>query len=181
MKDYAESAESVEQLLARVLELYERGELLAAFEAGRRLGPITSWPGTEGRVLAGRVAGQLGARRVSAALFLRAFRADRESALAGYYYTSTMLARHGAFAALRILRSYELSSLADQGLAADWHGLAAQIYGQLRDFDTAEAHIAMAFDLTPSQSYRWIERSALFELEDEYAQALAAAQPVTTG
>ena len=176
MKDNAQPAEGVEQSLARVLELYEQGRLLAAFAAGREMGPIESWPGTEGCVLAGRLAGQLGARRISDALFLRAFRADRESALAGYYHASTLLSRHGAFAALKALHRCQLASLVDDRLAADWYGLATQIYGQLRDFDTAEAHLAKAFDLTPAESYRWVERSALFELEDEYTQALAAAQ-----
>ena len=73
-----------EALLARVLALYERGKLVAAFDAGRPLGSLAAWPGTKGRVLAGRLAGQLGARRTADALLLRAFRADRDSPLAAY-------------------------------------------------------------------------------------------------
>ena len=42
MKDNAQPAEGVEQSLARVLELYEQGKLLAAFAAGRAMGPIRS-------------------------------------------------------------------------------------------------------------------------------------------
>jgi tetratricopeptide (TPR) repeat protein len=166
----------VKDELARVHALYQRGKLIAAFEAGRRLGPLASWPGTEGRVLAGRLAGQLGARRISDALFLRAVRADPNSELAGYYHTSALLSRRGAFAALEALRRSQFATLADRQLAGDWYGLAAHIYGHLRDFDTAEANLAKAFELAPSDSYRWVERSALFELEDEYVEALNVAR-----
>ena len=170
------SLHDAEQLLARVLALYEGGKLVAAFDAGRPLGPLAAWPGTKGRVLAGRLAGQLGARRTADALLLRAFRADRDSPLAAYYYTVVVLARCGAFAALEALRSFEFAALADRELASDWYGLAAHIYALLRDFATAEGHLDKAFELAPDDHYRWVERAELYELQDRYADALAAAR-----
>ena len=99
-----EPAEAVGTLLARVLALYQQGKLVAAFETGRAVGPLGCWPGTEGRVLAGRLARQLGARRTGDALLLRAYRADGGSALAAYYHASVLLSSHGPFAALEVLR-----------------------------------------------------------------------------
>ena len=86
-------------LLARIQALYDHGKLVAAHDLGKALGPLAYWPGTQGRVLAGRLAGQLAAGRLSDALLLRAARADPHSLLAAYFRIFVLLQRHGTFMA----------------------------------------------------------------------------------
>ena len=61
-------------LLARIQALYDQGKLVAAYDMGKAMGPLASWPGTQGRILAGRLAGQLSAGRLCDALLLSAWR-----------------------------------------------------------------------------------------------------------
>jgi len=69
--------ERIQETLRQVEDLYEQGRYLSAFDAGRALGPLSTWPGTEGRILAGRLAANLGAPRLAQALCRLAWRADR--------------------------------------------------------------------------------------------------------
>ena len=163
-------------LLARIQALYDRGKLVAAHDLGKALGPLAHWPGTPGRVLAGRLAGQLAAGRLSDALLLRAGRADPHSLLAAYFRTFVLLQRHGTFIALEAMRTFELPADADREQHADWLGLSAYVYALLRDFEVAERHHAQAVELAPERTFRWVERSTLYELEDRYAEALQAAE-----
>src|SRR5688500_11222963 len=54
--------------LQEILELYENGQTLKAWAVARECGPLKDWQGTAARVLAGRLAGQLGAQRLARAL-----------------------------------------------------------------------------------------------------------------
>src|SRR4051812_31144799 len=56
-----------EQLRA-VLELYEQGQMLRAYELARSYGALTAWRGPGARALAGRLAENLGAPRVARVL-----------------------------------------------------------------------------------------------------------------
>src|SRR5579862_6295109 len=51
-------------LLARVNELYDSGLMLQAYSAAQAIRPMRIWRGVEQRVLAGRLAMNLGARRL---------------------------------------------------------------------------------------------------------------------
>ena len=62
--------------LDRIRELYNSGLYLQAYEVAKKYGPFSRWQGTAARVLAGRLAGNLGARRLASALHLRAGRRD---------------------------------------------------------------------------------------------------------
>ena len=167
---------SADVLLASIQTLYDQGKLVAAYDMGKALGPLDSWPGTTGRVLAGRLAGQLGANRLSDGLLLRAWRADRQSLLANTFRTYVLLSRRGSFVALEALRGFQPSPEANRVELSDWFGLTAQVYAMLRDFEVAEDHQARAFELAPEAPYRWTERSYLYELQDRYADALAASE-----
>ena len=62
--------------LDRVRDLYDKGHYLQAFEAGKELGPVGKWRGTDGRILAGRLANRLGAPRLGNLLHCLAWRED---------------------------------------------------------------------------------------------------------
>ena len=58
--------------LARLRDLYVRGRYRQALDAGAAYGPLRHWSGTPGRLLAGRLAMQLGAPRLGRKLHARA-------------------------------------------------------------------------------------------------------------
>jgi hypothetical protein len=67
---------SIVPSLSEMLCLYDRGLYLQAHAAGRALGPLAAWQGTEARLIAGRLAVQFGGRRLSHRLMRRAWRDD---------------------------------------------------------------------------------------------------------
>src|SRR4051794_30953067 len=56
------------QQLRAVLDEYGRGQMLSAYALAQTYGPIQDWRGRGARVLAGRLAGNLGAPKLSMAL-----------------------------------------------------------------------------------------------------------------
>ena len=90
--------------LDRVRSLYEDGDYLGAYEVVRTIGPLEGWVGTAARVMAGRLAGHLGAHRLGLALHLRAWRDDPSDPEACYYRARTTLGRRGPLAAWEFLR-----------------------------------------------------------------------------
>src|SRR6187549_1016771 len=90
--------------LARIGDLYDRGLYLQAWQASTRVGPLREWRGTSARVLAGRLAGNLGAQRLGRVLHFRAWRDDREDLEALYSYTYALLDRRGPLDAWSVLR-----------------------------------------------------------------------------
>jgi tetratricopeptide (TPR) repeat protein len=163
-------------LLTPIRELYHAGHFLQAFEAGKALGPLASWEGTEARVLAGRLAMNLGGARLGVSLHLRAHRDDPENAEALYYYVFALLSRRGPLRAWQVLRTRPDLPEARPELRADWLALHAGVVGSFRDFDAAEHWLAQADRIAPGRPWLWIERARLLELEDRYEEALAAAR-----
>src|SRR5947207_9210056 len=65
--------------LARLQDLCRLGLYVQAYDLAIRSGPLREWTGTAERILAGRLAWNLGAWRLSHKLSLRAWRDDPES------------------------------------------------------------------------------------------------------
>jgi tetratricopeptide (TPR) repeat protein len=160
--------------LDAVAELYERGLYLRAWEAGRSLGPPARWPGVEGLLLAGRLARHLGAVRASHRLFMRAFRADRRSPEALFYYASSLEERRGPLAAWEFVKRRGELVDAPRTARADWLALHGRILAALRDFDRAEDWISRAEALEPSRPWLCVERAAFHDAADQLDKALAA-------
>jgi tetratricopeptide (TPR) repeat protein len=57
-----------------------------------------------------------------------------------------------------------------------WLAFRANILGRLRDFDAAEDWLSRAEKIAPDYPWLCVERSLLYEWEDRYPEALAAAQ-----
>jgi tetratricopeptide (TPR) repeat protein len=160
--------------LEEVRALYERGLYLQALEASRRHGPLASWSGTAARLLAGRLAGNLGARRLALSLHLRAGRADAADAEALYYSAYALLERRGPLAAWETLRARgDLAGSAPQA-RSDVFCLRAEVAASLRDFDTAEHWLARADEAAPERTWTCVARARVLELEDRYPEALEA-------
>jgi tetratricopeptide (TPR) repeat protein len=164
---------------ARILALYERGQYLKAHTAATAFGPLKDWAGTDAQVLAGRMAGNLGAPRLAAWLHRRAWRGAPEHPQAIGYYARQRLASRGPLAAwffaARFAGYGDLPG-ATPGLHADWLSILAEIAAQLRDFHRADQHIAAALKLAPDDPWLHVAQASVFEAEDRYEDALAAAE-----
>jgi tetratricopeptide (TPR) repeat protein len=174
MSDTNASSPEHSGLLARVQALYDDGLFTQAYRAAEPLGPLQSWRGTEARILAGRLASQLAADRLSDALFLRAWRADRASPKAILNGVMALQSIRGPLAALDALNA---SGILDTDSPARWDAtaFAAYLYAWYRDFDTAERLITRALDHS-GEPWIWSQRAAVYEMEDRYEDALAAAR-----
>ena len=59
------------QLVQRIAKLYDEGFYLQAYRESAPMGSLLDWRGTEYRLLAGRLAGNLGSQRLGAIFFCR--------------------------------------------------------------------------------------------------------------
>src|SRR5262245_21983032 len=89
--------------VSAIQDLYDRGQYLKALAAGQAFGPVDTWTGPGARILAGRLAGNVGAPRMARKLFLKAYRETPDDPEARYFYVRTMLERHGPLPAWKLL------------------------------------------------------------------------------
>ncbi|MCE9555187.1 MAG: tetratricopeptide repeat protein, partial [Planctomycetes bacterium] len=164
------------EVLQEVDARYQAGQYLSAYEAGTALGPLSAWAGTQGRLLAGRLATNLGSPRLGQALVRLAWRNDRESLYAGYFHTLVMFRSWGPLRTWKTLRSLGDYASANESLRADWHGLWAHVLAALRDHDRAERHLEQALELSPNRPWTWVQRSAILTMGDRPEEALAASR-----
>src|SRR5262245_40188313 len=163
--------------LARILDLYTRGLYVQAYQLGASFAPLADWTGTSARLLAGRLARQLGAPRLSRWQMIKAYRGQPTHPEAIYYHARYFLERHNLLAAWLFLRAREAAADdATPELRADIFSLHAFIAARLRDFEQSERWLARALELTPDRPWLHVERSACLEFAEQYEQALAAAR-----
>ena len=162
--------------LARILALYDDGLCLRAFELTRQFGELSRWRGTAERLLAGRLAPHLGAPRLGMALHYRAWRDDRADPSACFYRSLVVLGRRGPLEAWRFLQSVGPLEGAPDSIRSDWLATHACTLARLRDFDAAESWLARADRISTNRAWLLVERADVYELEDRYDDALAAAR-----
>lgn len=162
--------------LQPIKELYDRGKYLQAHQSATVLAPLKEWEGTEALLLAGRLVGVLGARKLMRRFHLRAWREDRAHPEATYYYARAIWEWRGPWRAWMFIRRIDELPDADQGIQSDWLGMCAGLYGLLRDFEIADQMIARAEALAPNSPWLWIEKAQVLEYEDRYEDALLAAR-----
>ena len=162
--------------LQRVRELYGRGQYREAYAIGAAYAPVREWCGAPARLLAGRLAIQLGAPRLGHQLHLAAFREYPANLEAVYYHARFRMERFGPLSALRFVRAHDDWSDAPPGLRADWLGVQALIYARLQDFDRAEKAIAQAEAGATDRAWIFVERSSVLELCERPTEAMEAAR-----
>jgi tetratricopeptide (TPR) repeat protein len=164
----------------RITDLYNRGLYLQAYNAADAIAPLVTWEGTEARLIAGRLAGMLGAPQLARRLHLRSWRDDKNNPQAIYYYTRAIWDWRGPWRARMFTQRYDDLSTAAPNLRAEWLALSAALAGQLRDFDAADEMMARAEKIAPENAWLWVEKSSVLEYEDRYEEALAAARHALT-
>jgi tetratricopeptide (TPR) repeat protein len=162
--------------LAPVKSLYAQGLYRQAAAAGVRFGPLRDWGGAGGRLLAGRLAMQLGAPKLGRKLHAVAAREFPANLEATYYAARYRLEHFGPLACWRFMRGYEDWSDASPDLRADWASLGAFVAARLRDFERAERLLARAESLAPKRPWVAVERASVYELEGRHDEALTWAR-----
>lgn len=165
-----------ESNLETIQSLYDRGLYLQAYEASKELGPLAEWRGVDGRVLAGRLAGNLGSDRLQIVSHWLAFREYPENDQALCYAARTMIRRWGPYFAIRWMDQYADRAFADDAHHGEWHGMLGVCYAMLRDRKQADANIAKAYEVAPQLPWLAIEHATVLEQTDRYEQAYEVAQ-----
>jgi tetratricopeptide (TPR) repeat protein len=161
-----------------VRDLYERGLMTQAYEAGLRFGPLETWQGCEAKVMAGRLAAHLGAPRLSTWILRCAHKQFPQDTEARYYYAYGLWRRRGPYPAWQWLQKMGEPSdaTAPPDLLSSWYALVGEVAGMLRDFDTAELWLSRAADVAPQNAWVKVCQAQLLEFEDRYDEALEKAQ-----
>jgi cellulose synthase operon protein C len=161
-------------VLARIQELYDRGLNLQAWRTALEAGPLRHWAGSA-RTLAGRLAANLGAPRLSSVLHWLAWRADKRNPDFVAYHAYGLLHRRGPMAAWEFLGEFgePPGSGNPDGLMHLWsiHGMVA---AHLRDFQTAHDCYRRASERAPDNPWVMVLLCHILEVEDRYEEALEA-------
>jgi cellulose synthase operon protein C len=159
----------------RVLKLYENGLYLQAFHLAETMGPLKNWHGAEARILAGRMAGNLGSMRLADWHFVQAYRQDRRHPEAMWYFARYLLGMRGPLAAWKFVGENPFPTDAPTNLQSHWCSQHAAILGRLRDFDAAEQWLQKA-EAIGEQAWTCLERAAIYNAEDRHEEAEGAAR-----
>lgn len=157
----------------KVESLYDKSLFRQAFElAEAHWGKIDTWLDSKQIILGARILSQLGLNRKCFALFLKAWRKDKNSPEVIYYYVRYLLSRKGPLEALKCIKKIQLEIFTESKQKAEWLSLNAWVYAQYRDWDSAWDFMEQAESLSPDNEWLIIERAYLLELEDKYDLAL---------
>jgi tetratricopeptide (TPR) repeat protein len=162
--------------LARIAKLYDEGFYLQAYRESAAAGPLQHWEGTEARLLAGRLAANLGGQRLARLLFLKTWRRDPHNPHASWFHARYLLDTRGPWVALQFMKAIGTFPDADRERRSHWLSLYAHIYGRTRDFDNAANWLAQAEALGGDDPWVLIERAALSSMEDREEAGIRAAR-----
>jgi tetratricopeptide (TPR) repeat protein len=149
-----------------VFDLYDQGLYLQAFRLGESFAPLRCWRGTEARILAGRMTGNLGSQRLGDWHFIHAYRGDPTHPDACWYFANFLAGRKGPLPAWRFLRKVGALDGAPPESRSHWLALHGSVLGRLRDFDAAEEWLGGAEAVGHVHPWIALERAALYALED---------------
>ncbi len=159
-----------------VLRLYEDGQMLSAWEAGKHAGELEDWPAPGPRILASRLAHHLGNHRLSALLQIRTYRAHPTDPEAQYYFVWRINDRRGALAAWEARTAIGPPNTDDARSACFYHGQCALLLADLRDFELAEHHLRLANEAEPNRAWHYVERAYVYDRRDRIEDALVASR-----
>jgi tetratricopeptide (TPR) repeat protein len=163
--------------LVQLRDLYERSLNLQVWQLVQRIGPLQRWGGTEARIMAGRLANNLGGQRLGRVLHIRAWQQDPSHPTATSYYARVLFERKGPYATWRFVKSVGEMPEAPVDVRADWLAFAATVAATLRDFSTAETLVARAIELSERrQPWIFVERSYVLLQQDRHEEALDVAR-----
>jgi len=165
------------EVLTRVEALYDEGLCLRAYREAIKAGPLVRWTGASARILAGRLAANLGAYRLNRVHHWLAWRSDKTNPDFLAYHGYTVFQRRGPLAALEFLERHgEASEIRDPDALTHFYTVHAMVAGHLRDFKSSEVWLARAVELGAGNPWVATTRANVLEVQDRYEEALEAAQ-----
>ncbi|MEO0474975.1 MAG: tetratricopeptide repeat protein [Planctomycetota bacterium] len=165
-----------ESHLETIQSLYDRGLYLQAYEESKTLGPLSEWRGAEGRLLAGRLAGNLGSDRLQVVSHWLGYREHPDHDQALCFAARTMLRRWGPYFAIRWMEDHANRDFTSESHRGEWHGMLSVCHAMLRDRKQADANIAKAYEIAPDLPWLAVEHATVLEQTDRYEQAYEVAQ-----
>lgn len=164
--------------LAELSRLHGEARYLDAYRLSQNFVPLEEWPGTEGLILAGRLASCWGDWPRSNRVHFKAWRAAPHDPGTIYYHALTLENRHGPFEALRFLHEQRGTlETATPSKHHIWLWLyQARLLALFRDFEAADTFLERAQPHRGDDAWWWVERARIFEIQDRYEEALAAAE-----
>jgi tetratricopeptide (TPR) repeat protein len=165
-------AQPTREQLDEIEHLYEAGLYLQAHRAAEKIAPLSSWTSAEARILAGRLAMNLGHPKLSSASFYLAWRQDRSHPTAANYHGRQMQQRSGPYAAWQHFRC--LGSIEDgtPGEQADRLSCVSSILTQFRDFERAQRCMDRALEFAPDSPWLYVQQAHLLVSRDRREEAL---------
>jgi cellulose synthase operon protein C len=162
------------ETLQRVQALYDRGLHLQAYQAAIAVAPLERWRGTAARILAGRIALQVGGQRRGYAYHLWAWHGEK-SATTAAYYGRFVVARRGLLAAWEFARTTPDWPEASDRERAEWWAFRARLLSEFRDFDAALQCLQQAIAIDPANYWLYVTQAWVLEERDLYPEAKAVA------
>ncbi len=165
-----------ENALNQIQLFYDDGQYLKAWKFSQLLGPLKQWRGSQEMILAGRLAFNLGSRRLGTVMHRLALRMHPNDPKVIIFAMLTMSGRLGPWETLRRMKLHGDLANAAAANRADWHALKALSYAQLRDFQKAEYWQAKAFELAPQNPWMFVSQASILECQDRNDEATHAAE-----
>ena len=160
--------------IQEVLKLYNAGLYLRAYQEGCNIAPLHQWRGIAGRIMAGRLAGNLGGGHLGKVLHYLAYREHPGEPEAWYYYAFVILGQRGPLEAWQFLRDHTMPDGASLELQSNWYGMKARILGIMRDFKAAHQMLEAGEEIHRDDPWLAVERCDVLERQDRYDEALSA-------
>jgi tetratricopeptide (TPR) repeat protein len=165
------------EVLSRVEALYDAGLCLQAYGEAIKAGPLSRWSGIPARVLAGRLAANLGAYRLNRVQHWLAWRSDKTNPELLAYHGYTIFQRRGPLGAFEFLeRHREVKPTGEPKGLAHYYTLRAMVSGHLRDFKTSDYWLSQAVEMCPEDAWVATTRADILECQDRYEEALESAR-----
>ncbi len=165
-----------EQILDHIQAFYDHGQYLKAWALSKTIGPLKHWQGSREMVLAGRLAFNLGSRRLGNVLHRLALRKYPNDPRVITFAMLTMSSRLGPWQTLQRMKLHGDMQQASVDNQSDWLALKALNYAQLRDFQKAEYWQAKAFELAPKSPWMYVTLASILEYQDRLDEATEAAE-----
>jgi tetratricopeptide (TPR) repeat protein len=162
--------------LAPIQAFYDQGLFLQAWELARAHGPLPTWRGPEGRLLAGRLARHLGGGKIGFRQILLAWRHHPAHWQARAFLLWTLFDLRGPLTVWRRLDQFGEPG-SDQGTAqADFWMIRGRAAAAFRDFEAADHCFDLADPFDAGRGWVTSERCERLVHEDRYEAALDLAR-----
>lgn len=162
--------------LAKLQALYDEGQYRQAYEASKPFGPLQSWRGAAERVFAGRMAYNLGSRKMGRVLHRLAMQEHPDDLEVQYFYWLSVWPRRGPLATLEAIEAMGDFEAAPIEIRSDWFALRADLYSTMRDFERADFWLEKALALQPDRAWLHVLKTENLKNQDRIDESIACAE-----